>query len=95
MHFGGTPGKLALGFRLVDEAGKTPAWQPAIVRWLPFGILLLIARLPLVSILGALALLVLSVLGLIFVAVSPTRQAPWDTLAKTYVVTKSDEESLE
>lgn len=88
MHFGGTPGKLAFRFRIVDEHGKTPLnWQPALVRWLPFGVLILVARMPIVAFIGALGLLVLAIVGLVLLLVSPTRQTPWDVLAKTHVVT--------
>ena len=49
--------------------------------------LILVARMPLVGFIGALGLLVLSVVGLVLMLTTPTRQAPWDTLAKTYVIT--------
>lgn len=89
MHFGATPGKLMFGFRVVDEHGKTPlTWQPAIVRWVLFGMLILVARMPIVGFIGALGLLVLSILGLVLILTSPKRQAPWDVLAKTYVIMK-------
>ncbi|MFK8003320.1 MAG: RDD family protein [Polyangiales bacterium] len=90
MHFGATPGKLMFGFRVVDERGKTPLdWQPALVRWILFGMLILVARMPIVGFIGALGLLVLSILGLVLILTSPKRQAPWDVLAKTYVVAKN------
>lgn len=90
MHFGGTPGKLMFGFRVVDEHGKTPLhWQPALVRWILFGMLILVARMPIVAFIGALGLLVLSILGLVLILTSPKRQAPWDVLAKTYVIVKA------
>ena len=89
MHFGATPGKLMFGFRIVDEHGKSPlTWQPAIVRWILFGMLILVARMPIVGFIGALGLLVLSILGLVLILTSPKRQAPWDVLAKTYVIMK-------
>lgn len=89
MHFGATPGKLMFGFRVVDEHGKSPlAWQPAIVRWILFGMLILVARMPIVGFIGALGLLVLSILGLVLILTSPKRQAPWDVLAKTYVIAR-------
>ncbi|MEM9861938.1 MAG: RDD family protein [Myxococcota bacterium] len=84
---GATPGKLLFGFYVVDQEGRTPLNAAvATVRWLPFGILMLIARLPIVAIIGAFALLVLSVAGLVMILASPKRQAPWDMLAKTHVV---------
>lgn len=87
MHFGATPGKLMFGFRIVDENGRTPlAWQPAIVRWVLFGLLILVARMPIVAFIGALGLLLLSILGLVLMLTSPKRQAPWDVLAKTHVI---------
>ena len=84
---GATPGKMMLGFRVVDSTGKTPL-KPlvAVLRWAPFGVLIGLMRLPLLNIIGALGFLGLSIAGLVTILVSAKRQAPWDIIASTYVV---------
>ena len=78
---GGTPGKLILGFRIVEvENGMTPPkGSVAALRWAPG----LIGVIPFVGAIASIAIFVVCVYWLFS---DPNRQTVYDRVAKTYVV---------
>ncbi len=78
---GGTPGKLILGFRIVEvENGMTPPkGSVAALRWAPG----LIGVIPFVGAIASIAIFVMCVYWLFS---DPNRQTVYDRVAKTYVV---------
>ncbi len=78
---GGTPGKLILGFRIVEvESGVSPPkGSVAALRWAPG----LIGVIPFVGAIASIAIFVMCVYWLFS---DPLRQTVYDKVAKTYVV---------
>ena len=78
---GGTPGKLILGFRIVEvENGMTPPkGSVAALRWAPG----LIGVIPFI---GPIASIAIGVACLYWIFSDPNRQTVYDRVAKTYVV---------
>jgi len=78
---GGTPGKLILGLRIIEqETGRTPPdAQHAILRWVPS----LVGNVPLI---GGIVSLILFILSLVWLFSDPKRQTVYDRVGKTYVV---------
>ena len=85
---GGTPGKLILGFRIVEvENGVTPPkGSTAALRWAPG----LIGVIPFVGAIASIAIFVMCVYWLFS---DPNRQTVYDKVAKTYVVMVPKNES--
>ncbi len=78
---GATPGKLILGFRIVEveNAMTPPRGSVAAMRWSPG----LVGVIPYLSFIGGVAILVMCVYWLFS---DPLRQTVYDRVAKTYVV---------
>jgi uncharacterized RDD family membrane protein YckC len=79
--YGGTPGKLILGFRVVDgTSGAAVSWQAAILRWAvpgAFGI---------VPFIGGLAAFVVQIVSLVFLFTDTMHRTVSDRVATTLVV---------
>jgi uncharacterized RDD family membrane protein YckC len=85
--FGGTPLKLATGLRVVQRGdGRRIGWVASLVRWALAGA---IGAVPLgvVSVIGG---VVMYAVSLALIAVRPAREALWDLVAGTAVVTHMD-----
>ena len=78
---GGTPGKLILGFQIVEvETGQIPPrGSIAALRWAPG----LIGVIPFI---GAIASIAVFVMCIYYLFYDPSRQTVYDRIAKTYVV---------
>jgi uncharacterized RDD family membrane protein YckC len=78
---GATPGKLALGLRIVtQEDGTTPpGWDKAVLRYAPD----LVVLVPYIGTLGSLGILVAS---LIWLGTDDYRRTVYDRVATTYVI---------
>ena len=82
-QFGGTPGKLVLGMRVVRaDNGDRVEWSHAIIRWAVPGALALVP----IPVLPGLVNFVIFIVSLVFIFTKPLRQAVWDLVAKTLVV---------
>lgn len=82
-QFGGTPMKLVFGMRVVRaDTGGDVEWSHAIIRWAIPGAFALIP----IPILPDLASFVIVIVSLVFIFTKPLRQAVWDQVAKTLVV---------
>lgn len=80
-QYGGTPMKLAFGMRVVQAAdGSDVEWEHAIKRWAIPG------AFSIVPFIGALAAFVVVIVSLVFIFTKPLRQAVWDQVANTVVV---------
>jgi uncharacterized RDD family membrane protein YckC len=83
-QYGGTPMKLAFGMRVVRaDNGADVEWSHAITRWSIPGAFALIP----IPFLPDLARFVIVIVSLVFIFSKPLRQAVWDQVAKTIVVT--------
>ena len=85
---GATLGKLALGLKVTREDGSPPDFRDAAMRMAPYiglGVLASLAG-PL-WIISSLISLVVAIVSLVFLFTDPKRQAIWDRIAKTMVVT--------
>ncbi len=83
-QFGGTPMKLAFGMRVVRaDNGGDVEWSHAILRWAIPGALSLLP----IPVLPGLINIVVVIVSLVFIFSKPLRQAVWDQIAKTIVVT--------
>lgn len=78
---GGTPGKLALGLRVVrqEDGVSPPGWDKAFLRYAPD----LVGLVPLI---GGLVSLVFLVLSLVWLGTDTCRRTIYDRAATTYVV---------
>lgn len=86
-RFGGQPGKLMLGLRIVAADGSSPSTATAIRRWSPILAMLVIGMLPIVSIFGSIARFVLLIANLVLVFADDRRRSVFDHVGGTMVVT--------
>jgi uncharacterized RDD family membrane protein YckC len=86
-RFGGQPGKLMLGLRVVTVDGAAPSMGVAFRRWTPILFLLVIGLVPIVSIFAGLLRLVLAVANLVMIFADDRRRDVFDHVAGTLVVT--------
>ncbi len=84
--FGGQPGKLLLGLRIVTTDGAKVDAGIAFRRWSPMLLVLALSAIPLVSILGGLARLVLVVANLVMIFADDRRRDVFDHVGGTYVI---------
>jgi len=82
---GQTLGKMALGLKVVREDGSAPDMKDGFMRILPFAILGFLAAF--ISLLAWLIMVIVAIVSLVFLFTDPKRQAAWDRVAKTVVVT--------
>jgi uncharacterized RDD family membrane protein YckC len=78
---GATPGKMAMGIAVVRQRdGVTPpGFDVAIMRWI-------VEAVGILSIVGALASIVILIVSLVFLFTDPRRRTVNDRIAKTYVI---------
>lgn len=95
-QFGGTPGKLMLGLRVIRTDGRAVDLGVAFRRWTPILVLLLLGSIPadglnpVVAVLGlfaAFARLGLLVANLVMVLTDERRRSVFDRVGGTYVIT--------
>ncbi len=87
-RFGGQPGKLMLGLRIVDTDGNPPGMGVAFRRWSPMLIILVLGAIPLISLLGSLARFILAVANLVMILADDQRRDVFDHVGGTFVVTR-------
>jgi uncharacterized RDD family membrane protein YckC len=85
--FGGTPMKLALGMKVVQQNGADVEWEHAIRRWALPGAFALLPPIVGINVLVGLAQIVIVIVSLVFIFTKPLRTALWDQFADTMVVT--------
>ncbi len=85
-RFGGQPGKLMLGLRIVNGENRPADMKTAFIRWCPSLVLLVISAVPLVGLLGSLGRLLLAVINLVLIFVDDQRRDVYDRVAGTFVV---------
>jgi uncharacterized RDD family membrane protein YckC len=84
--FGGQPGKLLLGLRIVSTDGTGPDMGVAFRRWSPMLAILVLSAIPVVGLLGGVARLVLIVANLVMIFADDRRRDVFDHVGGTYVV---------
>jgi uncharacterized RDD family membrane protein YckC len=85
--FGGQPGKLLLGLRIVSTDGTAPDMGVAFRRWSPLLAILVLSAIPVVGLLGSVARLGLAVANLVMIFADDRRRDVFDHVGGTYVVT--------
>lgn len=86
-RFGGTPGKLMLGLRIIPADGTPIDTSVAFKRWSPILALSLLALVPIVAFFANLGRLGLLVANLVMILTDERRRDVFDRVADTYVVT--------
>ena len=86
-RFGGTPGKLILGLRVIYQDGRRIDLQGAFLRYTPILALAVLAMVPIVSILASIARLGLLIANLVMILTDDRRRDVFDRVASTYVIT--------
>jgi uncharacterized RDD family membrane protein YckC len=84
--FGGQPGKLMLGLRVVSADGSPPTMSVALRRWSPILALLVLAIVPVVSIFAGIGRFVLLVANLVMVFADDQHRSVFDHVGGTLVV---------
>jgi uncharacterized RDD family membrane protein YckC len=85
-RFGGQPGKLMCGLRIVTTDGAAPDMGVAFRRWSPILFLLVLGAVPLVNIITGLLRLGLSVANLVMIFSDDRRRDVFDHVGGTLVV---------
>ena len=85
-RFGGTPGKLMVGIKVVYQDGRTIDLRGAFVRFSPVAGLIVLGMVPIVGLFAALARLGLLIANLVLVIVDERRKDVFDRIASTYVI---------
>ncbi len=85
-RFGGTPGKLMVGIKVIYQDGRRIDFRGAFVRYSPVLALAVLGMVPIVSILTSFARLGLLVANLVLVLVDDRRKDVFDRVASTYVI---------
>ena len=86
-RFGGQPGKLMLGLRIVDTDGARPSMGVAFRRWTPMLVIVVLGIIPVISLLGGLARIVLMIANLVMIFADDRRRDVFDHVGGTFVVT--------
>ena len=86
-RFGGTPGKLMLGLRIIPANGTPIGTAVAFKRWTPILGLSLLGLVPYVAFLANVGRFVLVVANLIMILTDERRRDVYDRVADTYVIT--------
>lgn len=86
-RFGGTPGKLILGLKVICTDGRPVDFRTAFIRWTPILGLAVLALVPIVGVLASIARLALLIANLVMVLTDERRRDVFDRVASTYVVT--------
>jgi uncharacterized RDD family membrane protein YckC len=87
-RFGGQPGKLMLGLRIVTLDGQQPDNKVAFMRWAPILALLVVGAIPIIGGFATLARIVLMIANLVMILTDDRRRDVFDHVAGTLVVTK-------
>jgi uncharacterized RDD family membrane protein YckC len=87
-RFGGSPGKLMLGLRVVSQDGQPADMSVAFRRWTPILALLVLGAIPIVGLIAGLLRFVLLVANLVMILTDERRRDVFDHVGRTYVVEK-------
>jgi uncharacterized RDD family membrane protein YckC len=87
-RFGGTPGKLLLGLRVVRTDGRSADFATAFLRWTPVLGLTLLGMIPVIGLLAAVLRVALLVGNLAAVLGDEHHRSIFDRVGGTYVVTR-------
>ena len=85
-RFGGTPGKLMVGIKVIHQDGRRIDLRGAFVRYSPVLGLAVLGMVPILNILASFARLGLLVANLVLVLVDDRRKDVFDRVASTYVI---------
>ncbi len=85
-RFGGTPGKLMVGIKVIYQDGRRIDFRGAFVRYSPVLALAVLGMVPVLSILASFARLGLLLANLVLVLVDDRRKDVFDRVASTYVI---------
>lgn len=85
--FGGQPGKLMVGLRVIRTDGGPMDFRTSFMRWLPILLLTVLSLIPIGSIVAGLARFGLLIASLVMVLSDPRRRSVFDRVASTYVIT--------
>ena len=85
-RFGGTPGKLMVGIKVIHQDGRRIDFRGAFVRYSPVLALAVLGMVPVLNILASFARLGLLVANLVLVLVDERRKDVFDRVASTYVI---------
>ncbi len=85
-RFGGTPGKLLLGIKVIHQDGRRIDLRGAFVRFSPVLGLSVLGMVPILNILASLARLGLLIANLVLVLIDDRRKDVFDRVASTYVI---------
>lgn len=85
-RFGGTPGKLMVGIKVIHQDGRRIDFRGAFVRYSPVLGLAVVGMVPILNILASFARLGLLVANLVLVLVDDRRKDVFDRVASTYVI---------
>jgi uncharacterized RDD family membrane protein YckC len=86
-RFGGTPGKLMLGLRIIPADGSPIDMSVAFKRWSPILALILLGLIPIVGLFASLARIGLLVANLVMILTDERRRDVFDRVGDTYVIT--------
>lgn len=86
--FGGTPGKLMVGLRVISQDGPPADMAVAFRRWTPSLALIVLGVIPIVSIFAGLARFGLLIANLVMVLVDERSRDVFDHVGRTYVIDK-------
>lgn len=87
-QFGGTPGKLMLGLRVIRQDGPAADTTVAFRRWSPSFALIVLGAIPIIGIFAGLARFGLLIANLVMIFVDERRRDVFDHVANTYVIEK-------
>ncbi len=85
-RFGGTPGKLILGIRVIYQDGRRIDGRGAFLRFSPILALSVLGLVPILNILASLVRFGLLITNLVLVLVDDRRKDVFDRVASTYVI---------
>ncbi len=86
-RFGGTPGKLIVGIKVIHQDGRPIDLRGAFIRFSPVLALIVLGMVPIVNFVVSFARLGLLLANLVLVLVDERRKDVFDRVASTYVVT--------
>lgn len=86
-RFGGQPGKLMLGLRIIRQDGRPIDAGVAFRRWSPVLALIVLSLIPVIGLIASLGRLILLAANLAMVLTDERRRDVFDHVASTYVIT--------
>lgn len=87
-RFGGTPGKLMLGLRVISQDGPPADMSVAFRRWTPSLALIVLGFIPIVGLFAGFGRFALLIANLVMVLVDDRSRDVFDHVGRTYVIDK-------